>query len=362
MSLVINTNAAATLASSNLASSNALLNRSLNRLSSGSKIVNPSDDAGGLAVSMKQNAAVKRLAAINNNLSNTTSYLQTQDGVLKVAGKILERIGELKTLNGDVTKNASDLANYNTEFVALKNQLTSLASEKFNGVSLFGTSSMSVQTADDVSATMSIAGIDLLGGTPGTPVTVNFNTNSTTTGFTPSGAGTLSGSNQIVFTGGGGWGDVIAWVNPGDTATYDGAGGWTGLSGGAVSGTTVQLDDNDLGGSATFTPAGAASNTGAIANAGSLSAVSLTTITGAIQDIATHRATNGATQSRISFSSELLTTNKANLEASVSRIVDVDVAQESTQLARFNTLVQAGTAILSQANQSSQSVLRLISG
>jgi len=363
MSLVINTNSAATIASMNLASSSTLLNRSLNRLSSGSKIVNPSDDAGGLAVSMKQNAAVKRLAAINTNLGNTTSFLQTQDGVLKVAGKILECIGELKTLNGDVTKNASDLANYNTEFVALKNQLTSLASEKFNGVSLFGTSSMSVQTADDVTATMSVAAIDLLGGAAGTPVTINFNTNSTTTVFTPSGPGTLTSSNTIIFTGGGGWGNVIGSRSPGSPVTYDGAGGWSGLSSGSVSGTTVQLDDNNLGGSATFTPAAASStNTGTAANAASLSALSLTTITGALQDIATHRASNGAQQSRISFSSELLATNKANLEASVSRIVDVDVAQESTQLARFNTLVQAGTAMLAQANQSSQSALRLLAG
>ncbi len=362
MSLVINTNSSATIASMNLASSNALLARSLNRLSSGSKIVNPSDDAGGLAVSMKQNAAVKRLAAINTNLGNTTSFLQTQDGVLKVAGKVLERIGELKTLYADPTKNSSDLANYNTEFTALQSQLRSLGTEKFNGVSLFGTTGMTLQTADDVSATMSVSGIDLLGGAPGTPVPINFNTNSTTTGFSPSGPGTLSGPNQIVFTGGGGWGDVIAYVDPGFTASYDGAGGWTGLTWGSVSGTTVQLDDNNMGGSATFTPIGAASNTGTIANAGALSAVSLSTITSAIQDIATHRSTNGANQSRIAFSSELVTTNKANLEASVSRIVDVDVAQESTQLARYSTLVQAGTAMLAQANQSSQSALRLLAG
>ena len=364
MSLVINTNTSATLASSNLASSNALLNRSLNRLSSGSKIVNPADDAGGLAVSMKQNAAVKRLSAINNNLGNTTSFLQTQDGVLKVAGKILERIGELKTLNSDVTKNASDLANYNTEFVALKNQLTSLATEKFNGVSLFGTSSLSVQTTDDVTATMSIAAIDLLGGAPGTPVTINFNTNSTVTAFSPSGPGTLTATGaSLVFTGGGGWGDIIGDLNAGQSVTYDGAGGWSALTSGSISGTSINIDDNNLGGSATFTPASAAlTNTGNVANASALSAVSLTTITGALQDIATHRATNGAQQSRVAFASELLSVNKANLEASVSRIVDVDVAQESTQLARFNTLVQAGTAMLAQANQSPQSVLRLISG
>ena len=62
----------------------------------------------------------------------------------------------------------------------------------------------------------------------------------------------------------------------------------------------------------------------------------------------------------VGFAGELLAVNKANLEAASSRIVDVDVAAESTQLARWNTLVQAGTAMLAQANQSSQAVLRLL--
>jgi flagellin len=88
--------------------------------------------------------------------------------------------------------------------------------------------------------------------------------------------------------------------------------------------------------------------------------LTLTAITSAIQNVATFRAQNGAEQSRLSFAAELLTVNKANLEAANSRIIDVDVASESTQLARWNTLVQAGTAMLSQANQSAQTALRLL--
>jgi len=113
MSVIINTNSSATVASNNLAASNALLQKSLNRLSSGSKIVNPADDAGGLAVSMKLSASAKRQGAVNNNIANATSLLQTQDGVLKVTGAILNRISELKVLNADVTKSVSDKANYN---------------------------------------------------------------------------------------------------------------------------------------------------------------------------------------------------------------------------------------------------------
>ena len=85
------------------------------------------------------------------------------------------------------------------------------------------------------------------------------------------------------------------------------------------------------------------------------------TVQEAIQNLATLRANNGAEQSRLTFAADMLAVNKTNLEAANSRILDVDVADESTKLARFNILQQAGTAMLAQANQSTQSILRLIS-
>jgi flagellin len=275
MSVVINTNFAATVASNNLAASNQALQKSLNRLSSGSKIVSPADDAGGLAVSMKLSATARRQGAVNINLSNATSYLQTQDGALKVTAKVLERIGELRMLNDDVTKTDNDKANYNTEFLALQSQLTAISGEAFNGVSLFGTS------------------------------TIGFSV------FTTEDASTSS---------------AVTIANGVDLASTD-----TGV--GAVATTAT-----------------------------SLGSLTIADIKDAIENVATMRASNGAQQSRLSFASELLTVNKANLESANSRIIDVDVASESTQLARWNTLVQAGTAMLSQANQSAQTALRLLQG
>jgi len=267
MSVVINTNQSATVAANNLATSNAMLQKSLNRLSSGSKIVNPSDDAGGLAVSMKLSAAARRQGAVANNIGNAVSLLQTQDGALKVSGQVLERMSELKTLYSDVTKGSSDLANYATEFTALAAQLTANAGESFNGVALFGSSAIgAVGVTESGGTTVSIAARDLSSST--------------------SGVGVLT--------------------------------------------------------------------------AGSLSSVSVTNITDAIANVATMRANNGSEQSRLGFAAELITVNKANLEAATSRIVDVDVAQESTQLARWNILSQAGTSMLSQANQSAQMALRLL--
>ena len=163
MSVTINTNSAATIAKNNLNSSNSMLQKSLNRLSSGLKIVNPADDAGGLAVSMKMSAAIKRTDAVNTNIANAQSYLQTQDGALATAGKVLDRMSELKTMSTDVTKNATDIANYDTEFTALKAQLTSLSSEKFNGVSLFtsaGAATALIELYDSVSGDILVRAID----------------------------------------------------------------------------------------------------------------------------------------------------------------------------------------------------------
>ena len=77
MPVVINTNFADTLAANNLAASNAGRQKSLNRLSSGSKIVSPADDDGGLAVSMKLSAAAHRQGAVSANILDAVSFLQT---------------------------------------------------------------------------------------------------------------------------------------------------------------------------------------------------------------------------------------------------------------------------------------------
>lgn len=164
--LVISTNAPASIAVSNLASSNVKLKSSLERLSSGFKINSPSDDAGGLAVSMKMEAALKRNAVAQSNIANAISFLQTQDGAMSTIGKVIERISELKLLSTDVTKSTTDLANYDTEFTQLKNQLVNLQGEKFNGVSVFsGTANttISVITSDDGAQSVNITKADVDG-------------------------------------------------------------------------------------------------------------------------------------------------------------------------------------------------------
>jgi len=289
MSVVINTNTSASLASYNLSSTNVNLQRSLNRLSSGSRINSSFDDAGGTAVSMKMSASIRRTEATLANVNNSVAFLQTQDGVLKNADKVLNRMSELAMLATDVTKSTNDLALYNTELSQLKGQLNLMLSEQFNGIALF---SAGATATDDGEA---------------------FDANSTLTVIT-----SHDGDQSIGIT---------------------------------------QVDLNQV--VFDITDTNSASNMDITSTTGAQDAVDY--IQTAIQNLATLRANNGAEQSRLTFAADMLSINKINLEAANSRIIDVDVAAESSQLARFNILQQAGTAMLAQANQSTQSILRLIS-
>jgi flagellin len=278
MGITINTNTSASLSALNLTRSQTLLQKSLARLSSGSRISEASDDAGGLAVSMKLSAAIKRTDAQYSNVSNALSYLQTQDGVLKSAASVLERISELATLYGDVTKSSLDKANYDVEFRNLAQQLSQFQQTTFNGIDLLGSTSSStlnVSLTDDGSQSMAIDQSYLL----------------------LTGSKTLAVAEEGVKT----------------------AGTLSGFAG-----------------------------------------VELSQLTSAIQELATLRATNGAQSSRLQYALDSLATNRTNLEAANSRIFDVDVAAETTRLARNNILVQSGAAMLAQANASSQIALKLL--
>lgn len=275
MPVSINTNSSATLASQNLSKSNALLQKSLQRLSSGSKIASASDDAGGLAVSLRLEASLRRNMSTQSNVANALSFLQTQDGALNSISSLLARMAELKTLSKDVTKSDADIDNYFTEFKALQQEFTKVVADTFNGVSLFSngasTGSLTVSLTED---------------------------------------GSSSGSMAISQT----------------------ASGTTTLN--AVMTSVTLLAD--------------------------FKTLAVSSITEAISEVAKARATNGAQSSRLQFALDALSTNASNIEAANSRIIDVDVASETTRLARNNILVQAGTAMLAQANASSQIALKLL--
>jgi len=264
----------------NLSKSNSLLQKSLQRLSSGSKIANAADDAGGLAVSLRMSAALKRLSATTSNVSNALSFLQTQDGSLSNVSTILTRMSELKTLSLDATKTSGDLNNYATEFAALQAEYSKTVSETFNGISLFDNDTTRASNANSISLTITLS---------------------------EDAAQTMLINQSALYS------NALTAVVSATVTDYNG-----------------------------------------------LTALAQSTITTAISELATDRATNGAQTSRLQFALDSLESNSTNLEAANSRIIDVDVASETTRLARNNILVQAGTAMLSQANASSQIALKLL--
>ena len=91
-----------------------------------------------------------------------------------------------------------------------------------------------------------------------------------------------------------------------------------------------------------------------------VSELSIGFFTKALENIATMRATNAAGMARLQLAEDHARLTKANLEAANSRIMDVDVAEESTRFAKYNILSQASAAMLSQANQSSATALLLL--
>ena len=309
MPLTINTNSAAASANYNLSRNQSALQKSLTRLSSGSRIVQPIDDAGGLAVSMKLESAIVRLDGAQKNVQNATSFLEVQDGVLASAGKILNRMIELKGLSDDVMKNDSDSENYNREFKDLQQQIYDMASLKFNGVSMFA--QFSSETA----------------GTEGKFGDLNLDNTVSIYVSADGSAGTTVSVNKSML-----------------------------LSALTINATTLVASEFSNAGTGNIRSFAAKEGTDTI----NLSDISVGVFTQAIENIATLRADNGASMSRLRFAGEEMAIQETNMSAAKGRITDVDIAAESTRMAKYNVLVQASASMLAQANSSADIALMLL--
>ena len=319
MPIVVNSNASATAASYNLSKANNSLRNSLARLSSGNKINSPADDAGGLAVAYKLNSKLNRTEAVIQNSQNALSYLQVQDAGLQTVGKVLDRMAELRTMAQDITKNSGDIENYSKEFVELQSQLQQVKQEKFNGISLFSQEQTAAATGSltETSVTVDGSTYDKFGRTLITH----------SDGEAASGSISLNVVNlQFVLS-------VGTLANTGGTSKD--------LAG----------FDNGTAGSNGINANGFISD---------ILDVNVSQFTQAIERIADMRAENGAEQNRVLNSIDLLQTNMTNLEAAHGRIMDTDIALESTRFARHNVLVQASAAMTAQANQLTNVALQLL--
>ena len=259
-----------------LGNAQSMLSQSLLRLSSGQRINKPSDDPGGLAVSMKLKNAITVTEATKRNVDNALSYTDTQDSALESVADILDRMSTIKISYGSGTATTSDKSSYASEFKELQKQLDVFKSETFNSLSLFSSSAVSKQvmisSRGESGPTISISSLNI--------------------------SGALSVSS------------------------------------------TINL----------------ASATGSV----TISGISIGNLTTAITQVASLRATSGATSSRLQFSSDFLDTSKTNLEAANSRIMDVDIADEVTNYAKYNVQVYAASAALAQSNLNMGIVLDLL--
>lgn len=271
--MVINTNISAQMGINKLNTAQSNLAKSMNKLSSGTKLVEPSDDAAGAAVSARLDATLKRIDAARNNVGNAISFIQTQDGYLSQVSKALARMSELAMMAQDVTKQPGDLALYDKEFQELGNYIKDVQIKGFNGVTLFSSTTMTVIIDADppINSMFPMGGVDL-----------------------------------------------------------------------SATGSTYQL--------------AVAGNLTTTANA----LAALTAVKAGLDQLASDRARIGAYQSRLNYTTEQLNVSKENLMAANSRIKDVDVAEESTNLARWNILSQVGTSMVAQANAVPETALKLL--
>jgi len=267
---------------------------------------------------MKLNASISRLTGAKNNVQNGTSFLEVQDGVLDGVGKIVTRMAELKGLGSqDPMKSSSDIESYNLEFRDLQRQLYDMSQMTFNGVSLFanfannGTTESvfkSASTNHTVSIHTSTQGsagskISLHKAALLAALTMNNNSGKTAVAFS---------SSTHTGTGKAGSSDVISFAA-------------------SVSNKTWNLD-----------------------------AVSMGVFQQALENIAYLRAHVGGQMSRLSFAADTLSVQQTNIRAALGRIEDVDIAEESSNLSKYNILTQAAASMLVQANSTNDVAMMLL--
>jgi len=322
----ISTNSAAASAGYYLGKNQSALQKSLTRLASGKKIIAPYDDPGSLSVSMKLQASINRLAGAENNVKNAISFLEVQDGIMSFAGRIVDRMAELKGLSSqDPMKSSQDQASYNDEFKDLQVQLYQMSQQTFNGVSLFA------RHATDANGQPDLTTETVFRGSTSQDNTLTIFTSSD--GSTGSRVSVHKSAYLSALTINTGASDlsVSVW---GASDKYNAT---TNATGQVFSFAATSL-------AATFT----------------LDQISVGVFAKALENIASLRAQNGCTMSRLTFSGEMISQMRTNMKAALGRIVDVDIAAESTELAKNNVLVQASAAMLSQANSSTDVALMLL--
>ncbi|MEA2154221.1 MAG: flagellin [Solirubrobacteraceae bacterium] len=300
MSLRINNNVEAFNTHRQLVANSEKMAKSMERLSSGYRINRAADDAAGLAISEKMRGQITGLSQAQRNAQDGVSLVQTGEGALNEVHSMLQRVRELRTQFGNDTLSDTDKKAIVSEVGQLGKEISDIRTNtKFNGIALFQ------------------------GDIDGAPVV------------------TGTGSASAVVGGGG----SASTIN---------------LQVGANDGETITISTSDLTASATSLSKITSIDASSSAAVADFAAVKLDDIDKAIAEVSDTRATFGSVQNRLEHRIANLASYQENLVSAESRIRDVDMADEMVQFTKSQILQQAGTSMLSQANQAPQSVLSLL--
>ena len=408
---VINTNTAATLTANALAKNERAMSQSMERLSTGQRINSAADDAAGLAISSKMTSQISGLNQAVRNANDAISQVQTEEGAMIEVSNMLQRMRTLAVQSSSDTNTSTDRAALDSEFTALASEIQRIGTntqwngtDLLDGVSTTGAQAFQVganasQTIEHTFADLEVANADATahtavattnpgatvatmvfqgGTTGGTAVvgdTVTFTVDSVAySGKVTSASGgeitgiTLHGSSTETKTGASDATTIASTTNGGTMTfaysadnTFTITSGTTGSNLMAVAYVTATSDGTTSGFERASLSRGLTA--GALfadisTSAGANSAISTLDII--IADIASARADSGAVINRLEYAADNLANVSQNASASRSRILDADYAAETTELARTQIIQQAGTAMLSQANQQAQTVLALL--
>jgi len=403
----INTNTSASIAANSMKQNDRLMNDAMERLSTGKRINNAGDDAAGLAITSRMTTHIDGLEQAARNSNDAIGMIQVADGALSEITGILQRMREISVQASSATYTASDISMINQEFKQLRDEVSNIVSyTTWNGTALLDgkvdSSNVTVQAVDDLVITQAaLQALNqandsiVLTDSDGTTLTLNsayIGANSAATNF---GDATLAhlavainvaidanaafdgmlaavGGNGIIFTQDTAGTGQIVKVNKDTSGTDQGALG-------AVTRTTHDGSDTvsfQVGTNVAqtlvvdFGTLKMTAATGGDLGVNFTTALEVTTnadantamgyIDTAIDAVNSRRAVLGAAISRLEHTVDNLENNAVNHAASRSRILDADYAAETTELARTQIIQQAGTAMLSQANQKAQAVLKLL--
>jgi flagellin len=400
MGLRINQNIAAQNAYRNLSITDGQMSKSLEKLSSGYRINRAADDAAGLSISEGLRSQIGGLKVAVRNAQDGISVAQTAEGSLNEVTSILQRMRDLSVQASNGGSNDAEAKGAaQKEFSQLNDEL-----DRIGKTTSFGKSKLLDGSFGNSST--SGAGAVVTGGVPATSAAgFTFNitevggkdlTASGGTGIAVTVAGVAAGSspqdvakavndgiksalkangyqgNEVSMTGKtntDGTGAVYQMSGAGNFTATDAGGGLAALNVGLTGHTAIANSNTgqfQVGANATekINISIGAVNSSALGtstlNLSNDPDSAITAVDKAISSVSDTRATLGAYQNRFEHTINNLNVSVENLSASESRIRDTDMAQEMVGFTRNQILTQAGTSMLSQANQASQNVLSLL--